>query len=64
MMNPFLKPFACHWTILENLRVRKAGDVRLKATRSVFIYVAPCKFKQIISQIDNRVNFRRKKTSE
>ena len=62
MMNPFLKPFACHWTILENLRVRKAGDVRLKATRSVFIYVAPCKFEKDF-HIELCVNFRRKKIS-
>jgi hypothetical protein len=42
-MNPFLKPFACHWTMLDNVRVKKAGDVRLKAPRSTFIYCAPCK---------------------
>lgn len=53
-MNPFLKPFACHWTMLENVRVRKAGDVRLKATRSVFIYCTPCGRKLVNeSQIDN-----------
>ncbi|CAF4669456.1 unnamed protein product, partial [Rotaria sp. Silwood2] len=40
-MNPLLKPFACHWTMLDNIRVRKAGDVRLKVTRSAFIYCAP-----------------------
>jgi hypothetical protein len=41
-MNAFLKPFACHWTMLDNVRVKKAGDVRLKAPRSTFIYCAPC----------------------
>ncbi|CAF1094602.1 unnamed protein product [Rotaria sordida] len=53
-MNPFLKPFACHWTMLDNLRVRKAGDVRLKATRSTFIYCAPCGRKLLTqAQVDN-----------
>lgn len=53
-MNPFLKPFACHWTMLDNVRVRKAGDVRLKVNRSVFIYCAPCGRKLFSqAQIDN-----------
>jgi len=50
-MNPFLKPFACHWTMLDNVRVRKAGDVRLKATCSVFIYCAPCMFLLVIHKM-------------
>jgi hypothetical protein len=50
-MNPFLKPFACHWTMLDNVRVRKAGDVRLKATRTVFIYCAPCMFLNYILEL-------------
>ncbi|CAF1027711.1 unnamed protein product [Rotaria sp. Silwood1] len=53
-MNPFLKPFACHWTMLDNLRVRKVGDVRLKVTRSAFIYCAPCGRKlSSQTQVDN-----------
>ncbi|CAF3349777.1 unnamed protein product [Rotaria socialis] len=53
-MNPFLKPFACHWTMLDNLRVRKVGDVRLKLTRSAYIYCAPCGRKlQSQTQVDN-----------
>lgn len=40
--------------MLENVRVRKAGDVRLKAARSVFIYCAPCGRKLVNeSQIDS-----------
>ncbi|CAF0932717.1 unnamed protein product [Adineta steineri] len=53
-MNPFLKPFACHWTMLDNVRVKKAGDIRLKATRSAVIYCTPCGRKLISqAQIDN-----------
>ncbi|UJR09493.1 hypothetical protein I4U23_013731 [Adineta vaga] len=53
-MNPFLKPFACHWTMLDNVRVRKAGDVRLKLARSTFIYCSPCGRKLVSQgQLDN-----------
>lgn len=40
--------------MLDNLRVRKAGDVRLKTTRPTFIYCAPCGRKLVSqTQIDN-----------
>ena len=48
-MNPFLKPFACHWTTLESLRIRKANDVRLKTARGLIIYCAPCSLNRISS---------------
>lgn len=35
--------------MLDNLRVRKAGDVRLKVSRSAFIYCAPCMFIEKIN---------------
>lgn len=41
-MNPFLKPIACQWTVLETIRIKKANDVRLKNSRSILIYCAPC----------------------
>lgn len=42
-MNQFLKPFACRWTIIENVRIRKLTDIRLKANGSTLIYCSPCK---------------------
>ncbi|CAF0955012.1 unnamed protein product [Adineta ricciae] len=65
-MNPFLKPFACHWTMLDNVRVRKAGDIRLRVTRSTFIYCAPCGRKLVSQgQVDNYLHETKSKlTSE
>ncbi|CAF1319673.1 unnamed protein product [Rotaria magnacalcarata] len=41
-MSPFLKPIACQWTILETVRIRKANDIRVKNSRPIIIYCAPC----------------------
>lgn len=41
-INPFLKPIACQWTILETLRIKKARDIRVKYTRPILIYCTPC----------------------
>lgn len=41
-MNPFLKPLACQWTILESIRIKKSNDVRVKYSRPIVIYCAPC----------------------
>jgi hypothetical protein len=46
-INPFLKPIACQWTILETIRIKKAGDIRVKNTRSILIYCTPCLFEFI-----------------
>lgn len=41
-INPYLKPIACQWTILETIRIKKAGDIRVKNTRPILIYCSPC----------------------
>lgn len=46
-INPFLKPIACQWTILETIRIKKANDVRLKNNRPLLIYRAPCQFPSL-----------------
>jgi hypothetical protein len=43
-INPYLKPIACQWTVLETIRIKKAGDIRVKNTRAILIYCAPCLF--------------------
>ena len=44
-INPYLKPIACQWTILETIRIKKAGDIRVKNTRPILIYCSPCSFQ-------------------
>ncbi|CAF0733514.1 unnamed protein product [Adineta steineri] len=63
-MNPFLKPIACQWTILETIRIKKANDVRLKNTRSILIYRAPCGRKLFNeSQVDTYLHETKSKLS-
>ncbi|UJR36635.1 hypothetical protein I4U23_029354 [Adineta vaga] len=53
-MNPYLKPIACQWTILETIRIKKANDVRVKNIRAILIYRAPCGRKlSNEAQVDN-----------
>ena len=46
-INPFLKPIACQWTVLETIRIKKANDVRLKNIRPILIYCSPCLFNSL-----------------
>ncbi|CAF1242081.1 unnamed protein product [Adineta ricciae] len=63
-MNPYLKPVACQWTILETIRIRKANDVRVKNTRPILIYRAPCGRKFLNeTQVDNYLTETKSKLS-
>ncbi|CAF2523681.1 unnamed protein product [Rotaria sp. Silwood2] len=63
-MNPFLKPIACQWTILETVRIKKANDIRVKNIRPIIIYCAPCGRKlSNESQVDNYLYLTKSKLS-
>jgi hypothetical protein len=51
-INPYLKPIACQWTVLETIRIKKAGDIRVKNTRAILIYCSPCLFPYFHSFLD------------
>ncbi|CAF0924710.1 unnamed protein product [Rotaria sordida] len=63
-MNPFLKPIACQWTILETVRIKKANDIRVKNSRPIIIYCSPCGRKLFNeSQVDNYLHLTNSKLS-
>ncbi|CAF1161216.1 unnamed protein product, partial [Didymodactylos carnosus] len=53
-INPFLKPFACHWTMIEPFRLKKSGDVTVRPSSTPYLYCTPCgKILRDLSQVDN-----------